>query len=50
MSYTHEARYAMSVTYPGAIPARRTIFRKQSRWPGFARRLFVVCLVLIATA
>lgn len=34
----------MSVTYQGTIPARRTIFKRQSRWPGVARRLFVVCL------
>tara|TARA_A100001037_G_scaffold273235_1_gene269985 strand:+ start:1624 stop:1776 length:153 start_codon:yes stop_codon:yes gene_type:complete len=50
MKYAHEARFVMSATYPGVIPARRTIFRRQSRWPGFPRRLLVVCLVLIATA
>jgi hypothetical protein len=40
----------MSVTYQGTIPARRTIFKRQSRWPGVARRLFVICLVLLVTA
>jgi len=40
----------MSVTYPGTIPARRTIFKRQSRWPGLVRRLIVLCLVMIATA
>ncbi len=40
----------MSVTYPGTIPARRTIFKRQSRWPGVVHRLIVLSLVLIATA
>lgn len=40
----------MSVTYPVTIPARRMIFRKQSRWPGLMRRLIVLFLVMIATA
>ncbi|MGB0572645.1 MAG: hypothetical protein ACPGQM_11390 [Alphaproteobacteria bacterium] len=40
----------MSVTFSGTIPARRTIFKKRSRWPGVVRRLIVVCLIVIATA
>ena len=48
--HTHKARNRMSVTYQGTIPARRTIFKRQSRWPGVARRLFVLCLVLLVTA
>jgi len=48
--HTHKARNEMSVTYPGTIPVRRMIFKRQSRWPGLLRRLIVLCLVIIATA
>ena len=40
----------MSLVYSGTIPARRTIFKRHSRWSSLARRVLVLTLVLIAAA